>query len=74
MPKTRDNYQISAGDITGLVPRLNFILSRISDRLDKLEGIRDEMETASGTFTGDVTTKGDVKVTDTNSNTLHSME
>ena len=74
MPITKENYQVSATDLQGLISRLNSILSRLSDRLDKLEGLRGELETASGTFTGDVTTKGDVKVFDSDNNLIHSVE
>ena len=74
MPATKENYQITATDLGGLIMRLNSILSRISDRLDKLEGLRGELETASGTFTGDVITKGGVLVNDSNDNLIHSME
>ena len=74
MPTTRENYQITATEISGLVFRLNSILTRISDRLDKLEGLRTELETKSGTFTGDVTTSGNVKVIDSDDNRIHSME
>ena len=74
MPITKENYQVTATDLNGMVLRLNSILSRLSDRLDKLEGLRGELETASGTFTGDVTTKGNVLVKDSDDNQIHSME
>ena len=80
MPTTKENYQVIATDLQGLVLRLNSVLSRISDRLDKIEGLRTELETASGTFTGDVTASGDVitsgsvKVNDSNEERIHSME
>jgi hypothetical protein len=73
MTKTRENYQISAGDLNGIVLRLNSILSRISDRLDKMEGLRGELETESGTFNGDVEATG-ILVSDTNDTQIHSME
>jgi len=37
---TRESYQIIATDLTGTLLRLNSVLARISDRLDKIEGIR----------------------------------
>ena len=53
--------------------RINSILSRISDRLDKLEGFRGELETASGTFTGKV--KAPIlAVEDSNNTTIQKME
>jgi len=73
MPTTRENYQITATEISGLVFRLNSILTRISDRLDKIEGLRTELETESGTFAGDVKTTSGVVVSDSSDNTLHSM-
>ena len=73
MPISKESYQISATDIQGLVFRLNHVLARLSDRLDKLEGFRGELETASGTFTGAVEVTGHT-VTDSNSTKLHSME
>ena len=74
MAVTKENYQVTATDLNGMVLRLNSILSRLSDRLDKLEGLRGELETASGTFTGDVTTDGSVLVNDSDDNRIHSME
>ncbi len=67
MAISKENYQITTTDPQGMLLRLNSILSNISDRLDKLEGFRGELETASGTFTGPVA----VTLDDTK---LHSME
>lgn len=74
MATTRENYQISAIDLEGLVSRLNFILARIADRLDKVEGLRTELETQGGTFAGDINANGDLFVNDEDSNRIHSME
>jgi hypothetical protein len=80
MPTTKENYQIQATDMNGLVMRLNSALARISDRLDKIEGLRGELETESGTFGGNVVSAGSVTgksvvVNDADSETpLHSME
>ena len=79
MPITKENYQVMATDLQGLVLRLNSILSRLSDRLDKLEGLRTELETKSGTFDGDITAKnitakGSVLVNDSNEDRIHSMD
>lgn len=64
MPKTRDNSQIIEGDWSGL----NFLLQRIADRLDKLEGLRDTLETeGGGAF------KGRITVTDDNDTEIHSL-
>lgn len=40
MPRTRDNYQIQGSTPQDILAQLNFVLQRISDRLDKIEGIR----------------------------------
>jgi len=73
MPISRENYQVTATDLNGVLLRLNSVLSSISDRLDKLEGFRGELETASGTFTGGVDAES-VTVKDSNDTQLHSME
>ena len=73
MAISKENYQITTTDPQGMILRLNSIFSSIADRLDKLEGFRGELETASGTFSGDITTEGNVVVTDEDDNTLHSM-
>ena len=62
---TRELYQVTATTIEGLVRELNFILQRQSDRLDKLEGIRGG---------SDITTNGNITVTDSTDATLHSLE
>ena len=73
MAISKENYQITANDLQGLINRLNSsVLNRISDRLDKLEGFRGELETASGTFSGTVETEESVKVTK-DGTTIHSM-
>ena len=74
MPTTKENYQISATDLPGVVQRINFVLARIADRLDKVEGLRGEFETKSGTFSEDITAKKDMIVQDADGNTIHSME
>ena len=40
MATSRENYQLRAQDLSSLLNELNFIFSRIADRLDKIEGIR----------------------------------
>ncbi len=73
MSITKENYQINATEMNGLTLRLNSILARISDRLDKIEGFRGELETASGTFTGPITTTK-VSVTDSEGTQVQAME
>ena len=73
MAISKENYQITTTDPQGMLLRINSIFSSISDRLDKLEGFRGELETASGTFTGDVDGKT-LKVTDSNNTKIQAME
>lgn len=40
MAKTRDNYQIAGQTLDEVTRTLNFILQRMADRMDKIEGIR----------------------------------
>jgi hypothetical protein len=40
MAKTRDNYQVTGRTVEELQRSLNFILQRMADRMDKIEGIR----------------------------------
>jgi len=40
MARTKDNYQITGRTVEELVRNLNFLLQRLADRMDKLEGIR----------------------------------
>lgn len=40
MANIKDNYQISGSSVTELVSNLNFLLQRLADRLDQIEGIR----------------------------------
>jgi hypothetical protein len=64
--KTRDNYQVTGNTVPELVNSLNFLLQRIADRLDKLEGIRGS--------TDGISTAGDLTVLDEDENTIHSLE
>ena len=73
MTITRENYQIVATDLQGVVFRLNSVLARLADRIDKLEGLRGELETASGTFSGAVDVDS-LTVKDLDDTKLHSME
>lgn len=40
MAKTRDNYQVQGRTVEEVARNLNFILQRLADRMDKIEGIR----------------------------------
>lgn len=40
MAKTRDNYQVTGQTVEEVKRSLNFLLQRIGDRMDKIEGIR----------------------------------
>ncbi len=40
MTTSREHYQVTAANVSQLVQQLNFILSRIQDRLDQIEGVR----------------------------------
>lgn len=62
---TRELYQITAETPDGIRRELNFILQRLADRMDKLEGIR------GGT---DLTVSGDVTVNDDSDEVIHSLE
>jgi len=67
---SREFYIIAGNTPEDLHRELNFILQRISDRLDKLEGIRGKTEfDAAG-----VDVVGDVIVKDSDEETIHSME
>lgn len=72
MAQTKDSLRVSSTVDPSLANQLNFVLARIADRLDKLEGLRGELETASGEFSGAVTAES-VSVSD-DTITLHSME
>lgn len=40
MTRTRDNYQVRGNTVGELIDSVNFLLQRIADRMDKIEGIR----------------------------------
>jgi len=73
MAISKENYQVTTTDPQGMLLRINSIFSSIADRLDKLEGLRGELETASGTFSGDIETKG-VVVKDSEGTLIHSIK
>ena len=68
MPKSRDNSQITSADWESARVELNFLLQRINDRLDAMEGLRGSLQSESGgSF------QGRVVVTDDDGTELHSM-
>jgi hypothetical protein len=67
---SKDVYQVSASSLPELVTMLNFILTRLTDRLDKMEGVRD----VSDPVYNDVAVGGDITVKDKDSNVIHSLE
>jgi hypothetical protein len=54
---TREHYSLTASTVPELVTQLNFILARIQDRLDKIEGVRG---TSSITTAMQVTVDGNI--------------
>ena len=63
MAKTRSSYQVPGGS-----HELNFILARIAERLDKIEGIRGDAKIESSLQTGPL------EVLDGDDIVIHSME
>lgn len=84
MAKTKDNYQVTGRTVQELVMSLNFLLQRMADRMDKIEGIRGtasiESELEIGTnLDVDLLTAGEIEsgpvlVSDQDGNTIHSLE
>lgn len=76
MPKPNTAYQVieNKPDHQPLVSQLNTILNQVADRLDKLEGYRETLETNKATFNGDVTVNADLSVNDDSGKKIHSME
>lgn len=74
MAESREVYLITGNDLESVKRQLNSYLTRLADRIDKLEGLRGELETAAGTFAGDVTVnESAVLVKDENETVLHSL-
>jgi hypothetical protein len=40
MARARDNYRVTGATVAELVTSLNFLLQRMADRMDRMEGIR----------------------------------
>lgn len=72
MPKAREFYLVTGNTVQEIKTQLNGFLSRLADRVDKIEGLRGELETESGTFQGDVTAPA-VAVTDDSDTEIHSL-
>lgn len=67
---SRERYQATGNTIEEIRNSLNFVLQRIGDRLDKLEGIRGKPNLS----TKDIDVEGNVTVNDSDGQTIHSME
>ena len=67
--QTKDRYLISGNSLDDVKRELNFVMQRIADRLDKMEGVRG---TSSPTF-DDVAVGGDITVTDDDDEVIHSL-
>jgi hypothetical protein len=50
---SREQYRLTPSDLPQLVNQLNFILSRIQDRLDQIEGVRGTSTIAESLVIGD---------------------
>ena len=75
MSRPNTAYQINnSGDLNGLVLQLNSIFNQIADRLDKIEGYRETLETSAAKFSADVTVNADVFINDSDGKKIHSME
>ena len=74
MAKTRDNYQITGQTVEELVRNLNFLLQRLADRMDKIEGIRGTSSIEGDVAAQNLIVSGDVTVNDADGETLHSLE
>lgn len=73
MARSRDASHVAATDIGELVVQLNFILQRINDRIDKLEGIRESFDSQSGgNFEGVVTARS-IVLHDETVTEIHSL-
>lgn len=72
--RSRDSSLIVATEIGELIGQLNFILQRMNDRLDKLEGLRDEFDSQSGgNFEGGLTAHSMSIHDDSDGTELHSF-
>lgn len=74
---SRENYLITSRDIEGIKRDLNFILQRLADRLDKIEGVRGLPDVASALEIVSLTAgrlsiaNNDLKIKDATETTIH---
>jgi hypothetical protein len=75
MAKSRDANNVTASTLVELVSQLNLLLPRFSDRLDKLEGIRDSFSSDSaGNFEGGLTAHAiEIQDTANGNEIIHSL-
>lgn len=72
---TKETYQVAAQTLPEALARLNFIFARLADRLDKIEGLRGELETEGATFGSDIAVENAaVLVNDEDGKVIHSLE
>jgi len=69
-PQTRDFYVVNGNTVEELRYELNTVLQRMTDRLDKMEGLRG---TSSPTV-DDIAVGGAITVTDADDEVIHSLE
>ncbi len=67
---SRERYQVTGNTIEEISNTLNFVLQRIGDRLDKLEGIRGK----PSLLTEGVDVVGNIEVKDEDEEIVHSLE
>ena len=72
MAKTRDSNQITSTDLQGVVVQLNFLLQRLSDRIDKLEGLRDTFVTSDDASVEGVLTVEGLQIKDSTGTVVQS--
>jgi hypothetical protein len=72
---TKETYQIAGNSLSEVINRLNFVLARIADRLDKIEGLRGELETEGATLGGDLLIEqSSIQIKDEDDAVVHSLE
>lgn len=73
MPKSRDANFVSAVDFPDAINQLNFILSRLADRIDRLEGLREEFQSDQGGNFDGALTAHTIEIHDENMTIIHSL-
>lgn len=69
-PQTRDFYVVHGDSVESLRHELNAVLQRLTDRLDKMEGLRG----TSSPAVDDIAVGGGITVTDEDDAVIHSLE